>query len=532
MSEAEEALAEHMSDVREERRDPEGRGPRPAQTNRQDCSTVDVAPSVRRACVALALVIALACAFAQVPAGPVTAITLALQNGDFAQALVLLRPALQKSPADARLWAMQGTAYAGEGHQPEALASFGTALKISPDYLPALQGAAQIEYDAGRPGAVPLLQHLLRLRPADATGHGMLAVLEYQQGNCEAAVRHFEKAGALFDSKLGALHAYATCLVKIREFARALKVFQRAVALDPANGHERHLLAAIQLMAHQPQDALATLQRLEAGSPDAQTLELAATAYEDSNDTPQAVAALRRAILLDPRNVNLYLDFANISSAHDSFQVGIDVVSDGIEQVPQAAPLYLARGVLYVQLAEYDKAQADFESAHDLDPRQSLSSAAQGLLAAQKDDLDRALKTVQARLARKPSDSLLLYLQADFLSQKGAEPGTSEFQLAMRSARQAVSLQPTLGGARTVLAKLDLQAGNYGEAVEQCRKALERNPNDQTALYHLVQGLRKSGKHAEIPDLLKRLAALRKQAAKEQSQRYQYKLVEDDTQTK
>jgi tetratricopeptide (TPR) repeat protein len=66
-------------------------------------------------------------------------------------------------------------------------------------------------------------------------------------------------------------------------------------------------------------------------------------------------------------------------------------------------------------LAQYDQAQADFESAHDLDPRQSLSSAAQGLLAAQQDDLDRALKTVQTRLARKPSDSLLLYLRADFL---------------------------------------------------------------------------------------------------------------------
>ena len=107
---------------------------------------------------------------------------------------------------------------------------------------------------------------------------------------------------------------------------------------------------------------------------------------------------------------------------------------------PKAAPLFLARGVLYVQLAEYDKAEADFETAHELDPRQSLSSAAQGLLAAQENDLDRALATVQARLAQKPNDPVLLYLRADFLSQKGVEPGTPEFQLAMRSARQACRL--------------------------------------------------------------------------------------------
>jgi predicted Zn-dependent protease len=81
-----------------------------------------------------------------------------------------------------------------------------------------------------------------------------------------------------------------------------------------------------------------------------------------------------------------------------------------------------------------------------------------------------------------------------------------------------------------VLAKLDLQAGKYPEAVEQCRQALDRDPNDQTALYQLIQGLRKTGNQGEIPDLLKRLAALRKQAAKKQSERYQYKLVEEETQ--
>jgi len=99
----------------------------------------------------------------------------------------------------------------------------------------------------------------------------------------------------------------------------------------------------------------------------------------------------------------------------------------------------------------------------------------------------------------------------------------------MRSAKQAVSLQPALSGARTALAKLYLQAGNYPEAVEQCREALDRDPKDQTALYHLIQGLRKTGNKSEIPDLLKRLAQLRKQAAQEQRERSHYKLVEEDT---
>jgi tetratricopeptide (TPR) repeat protein len=487
---------------------------------------------IRWTCVLPALTLILCCAFAQTGGDP-GPIADALRNKEFEKALELLRPALQEAPGNAQLWAMQGAAYAGEGRKPDALASFRAALKISPDYLPALKGAIQIEYESGSKDAIPLLQRVLRGHPDDQTSHGMLAVLEYQQGNCAGAVIHFEKSGALFDSRPDGLHAYAACLVKLKELDKASQVLQQTVALSPQDAREHHLLAAVQLMAHQPQDALSTLQpMLRASNPDVETLELASRAYEDSKDTPQAVSALRQAILLDPQNVNLYMDFANLSSAHESFQVGIDVVSDGIAQLPKAAPLFLARGVLYVQLAQYDKAEADFETAHQLDPHQSLSAAAQGLLAEQENNLDGALATVQTKLVEKPNDPVLLYLRADFLSQKGVEPGTPEFQLAMRSATRAVSLRPGLSGARTVLAKLDLQAGRYPEAVEQCRKALEQDPNDQTALYHMIQGLRKTGDKTEIPDLLKRLAQLRKQTAHEESQRYQYKLVEDDAQPK
>src|SRR6185436_20160837 len=168
------------------------------------------------------------------------------------------------------------------------------------------------------------------------------------------------------------------------------------------------------------------------------TLQLVSSAAEDAGDTPQAVSTLRQAILLEPRNVSLYLDFANIAFAHESFQVGIDVISEGMSLQPRAAPLYVARGVLYVQLAQYEKAEADFEKAYALDPTQSLSTAAQGLAAVQANDLDHALASVQSKLERKPDDPVLLYLQADLLAQKSADASGPDFQLAMSSAQKAV----------------------------------------------------------------------------------------------
>jgi len=483
--------------------------------------------------LAIVLLLCHAGGFSQTPESQIEPITSAIRARDYDKAVELCRAALQGSPSSAQLWTLQGIALASKGNTKDALKAFQRALKIAPNTIAALAGAAQIEYQEGNAAAGPLLNRLVQLRPDEPTAHAMLAVLEYRNGNCAAATPHFAKAGELLDAQLEALHAYATCLVKLKRMDEAVTTFQRALAIRPDDPHEHLILASIQLMAHKPQDALATLQPLlGSAGVDADTLQLASVAYEDAGDTPQAVSSLRQALLLAPRNVSLYLDFANICFAHESFQVGIDVITEGLMLQPKADDLYVARGVLYVQLAQYEKAEADFEKAYELNPNQSLSTAAQGLAAVQANDLDHALESVQAKLVRKPNDPLLLYLQADVLSQKGAEPGTPEFQLAMQSAKKAVALQPSLAAARGVLAKLYMQTGKYPETIEQCRKALASDPKDQTAVYRLIQALRKTGDRKEIPELLQRLAMLREQATKEDKERYRYKLFEEDAATK
>jgi len=469
---------------------------------------------------------------AQTAKEQVAAITSALQSGQFDKALQLLQPELQQSPKNPQLWTLRGIALSGKGDKREALGAFRHALENAPDYLPALEGAAQIEYENGGKDAVALLQHILQLRPNDPTTHAMLAVLAYRRGDCNAAVAHFNQSGALLESQPGALQAYGDCLVRLKETEKAILIFSRALAQSNSDASVRCRLASAQMMAQHSKDAIATLQPLLQQEPaDANILDLAASAYEADGNTPEAVRLLRQAIVADPHNVNLYLDFANVSIDHQSFQVGVDMINAGLRAEPKAAALYVARGVLYVQLAQYDQAEADFEAADRLDPRQSVGSAAEGLAAVQENDPERALATVRSKLVKRPNDPFLLYLQADILTQRGPDPGSVEFREAMASAKKAISFRPSLAAAHDVLAKLYLQAGQNEAAIEQCRKALSSDPKDQTALYHLIQGLRKSGKTGEIPALLKHLADLRMEGTKEEAEHNRYKLVEEKTQS-
>jgi tetratricopeptide (TPR) repeat protein len=465
--------------------------------------------------------------FGQAMNDGIASIVSALRGREFDKALQLLQPALQSAPSNPQLWTFQGLAYSGQGEQKSAISSYRKALKLSPDYLPALEGAAQLEYEAGSADAVLLLEHVLRLRPQDTTSHAMLGVLAYKRGDCPTAAQHFSKSEQILDSQPGALQEYGVCLLKLKQTDKALLIFRGLLASRPDDARARRGLASVQLDAGQPRDALLTLQPLLDSNPDVSTMRLAAAVYEANKDTPDAVKVLREAIVRNPLETPLYVDFADIAMNHQSFQTGVEMINAGLKLQPGTAELYLARGVLYVQLADYDKAGADFEKAEQLDSHQGLSAAAQGMMAEERNqnDPDQALATVRARLAKNPDEAFLWYLQAAILSQKAPEPGSPEFQKGITSARKAVALDPSLTAAHNVLSKYYLDSGRYSVAAQECRKVLEQNPTDQTALYHLVVALRKTNQQAEIPDLLKRLAKARQDATRQEAERNRYKLV-------
>jgi tetratricopeptide (TPR) repeat protein len=211
--------------------------------------------------------------------------------------LQLIRAQLEQSPRDARLWTLEGIAFSGAGSDKQAMVAYNRALSISPDFLAALEGAAGLEFKAESDRAIPLLNRISKLRPAEPTSHAMLGVLAYRKHDCATAVGHFRQARLVLPS--------------------------------------------------QPM-------------------------YK-----------------------------------HESYQVGVDMVNAGVKVLPTAASLYVARGILYIQMGNFQSGEADFETANKLDPRQASAAVAQGLAQLQQSNLDQALATVGEQLKSHPKDSFL-----------------------------------------------------------------------------------------------------------------------------
>jgi tetratricopeptide (TPR) repeat protein len=463
------------------------------------------------------------------PPVDVNSVAALIRARSYSEALQQTGELLRQAPRSAQLWTLQGLAHSGINETEAALNDYKHALQISPDYIPALKAEAQIEYEKGSPSGVATLRHILTLEPADPVSHAMLGALAYRQHDCKTTIASYSEAGDLLASQPTALTQYGECLFQEKQDAQAIRAFRQAATLEPDAWQFRYNLGLAEFAANHTREALQELQPLltpQQHRPE--VLSFASTLYEAVGDTPRAVSLLRQAIVDNPSDTKLYLQFADLSFGHKSFQVGVDVLNAGLTQLPHSAELYVARGVLLIQLGKYEPAEADFAKAEQLNPNQGFSSVAQGLAKLQENKLDQALSTTEAQIKHNPNNAFLYYLKAETLRQKGASPPSLEFQEAVQAARTAVRLRPNYPIAEDLLGSFYLKENKIDLARRQFESALRQDPANESALYHMITVSRKQGRTADVSQFAKGLAEAKAAAKKRDDVAGQFVLVEPE----
>jgi tetratricopeptide (TPR) repeat protein len=479
---------------------------------------------------------ALACALsaqAQDVNVSISSIESLIRSQQYDQALKTLNVAIHRSPSDFKLWTLEGICLALQGNDREALASFDHAIRISPNYTPALKGEIQILYKTGDKRAIPLLERMLKSNSGDVTGHEMLATLEQRAGDCRAAVSQFLLSKDAIANHPDSLEAYGYCLFKLDRTDDAIPVFRQLIPLVPGQAYPSYDLAVLLVATHNNDEAVKVLEPLlTPDQTDPDILSLASQAYEATGNTPKAVALQRQAIVLDPTDPSNYVLFAVLCMTHDSFQVGIDMLNAGLERISGNSSLYLSRGVLYVQLGEYDKAEADFKMAEQLDSTQSIAAYAGDLTVLQRNDPNAALVRVREQLKAHPDNPLFHLLLAQLIMNSAPDPQSSEFKEAMQNALAAAKTKPDLVDAHNELASMYMSLNQYDRAVKECRTALQYDPSNETAMYHLVISLRHSGQsNDELQPLVKRLSEMHQESLRHETDRKRFRLVEEGAPT-
>ena len=427
----------------------------------------------------------------------------ALQSKRYPDALMFTDALLARNPNDLKAWTARGIALGGLGRVQESIAAFENALKSTPEYLPALQGAIEVSYGTRDPRAAAFLARLIRVSPQNQIAHAMAGVLAFEANDCAAAIQHFERGMTEIVNNPQAYPLYGACLLTTDRPLEAVKVFKQIVAKSSDSASMRFNLGYAQLLAHHPTDAVNTLKSLtDAPNPSPDVLNLIASAESAVGRWEPAMAHLRKAAGIAPSEERNYVDLAAICLQGSALDAALEVVGIGLKNVPGSARLYSIRGIIGAQRGRLEEAVADFDLANHLDSRQEYGAAGLGILYTEIKRADLAVSVLRERLKQAPKDFMLNYLLAQAIMDEPLEPATPPFEEARQALATSIQVKPDFLKAHTLLGKLYSQVGENEKALRELKLG---NQEDRMTLSQLAIVLRRLGRIDEAAEVLVQL---------------------------
>lgn len=446
-----------------------------------------------------------------------------LRRGKWAEALAVCDRGLKTAPGNFRLWTLKGVALQGLRRTPEALAAFRKAYSLNPSFLPALEGKARLEYQLRDPHCQRTLERLMSMKPGDASAHAMMAVLRFEQGDCNGALPHFAKARPAIEDSPAALHQFAACLYQARQYAEAAREF--AALLEKGGGDAARFNLALSLFQLKKfREAAEQLQPLARRAiPESAVLSLLADAYESAEMTPEALEVLRRAIDLYPFEERHYIELAQLCLDHHSIPLGLEILASARRNLPRSPRLAVMQGVLLARSARTAEAEQAFLEAEAMAPDFTLGRAGRGLLLLEMNMVEEAIRVLRPVVAARPQDPMPTVILAQaLLRQEGGEAQRQEAKKLLLGLGRAGE---SMAQVRRLLGKIYLQENDLHRAATELEAALRLDPGDRSSAYQLITVYRKLGRMKDIPALQAKVKHLLEEVREAESRAGRHQLV-------
>ena len=227
-----------------------------------------------------------------------------LAGGDRAGALAELQRLAKDTPTDPTAWHLIGRIHASEKRYGEAVKALTEALRIKPDFLPALVDRADVYAAAGEDRkAAADYEQVLKRQPDDAVSRVKLGMI-YQRlgdtGKAEASYRAALKTNP--DLPPAANNLAMIELRKGRNLDEALSLSRKAVALAPEVPQFHDTLGQVLRARGDRSGAIAATEKATTlKPPQAEIWYHLGRLYEEAGRKDPAVKAYRRALELDPK---------------------------------------------------------------------------------------------------------------------------------------------------------------------------------------------------------------------------------------
>lgn len=392
-----------------------------------------------------------------------------LQTNDFSAAEEAARRATALEPKNAEAWVALSRACERQEKISESALAVTEALKVRPDYLPALVLRAVTAIDP--PDAIAAAQKAVKVAPKSADAYFALGRVK----------------------------------LRMKQSGEAVAAFKKAALIDPARADFQLYLAKASLAAKNTSTAVAAAQRATELAPeDLGAWRALGEAQSRTGQLTEAVASLQKAIELDPADGNIrieigraFLQSAGSDWSSPAVQEAVGHFQKAVELVPELLPawecLYMCQSkgqqrdgaslsarkitLLEGRLPDADavKKPADLQPSTTFADFDDLHLRARTLHSQHKWTETAAVLIQIQRL--RPNDMVLVVNIMDHLSRAGQKA------MAIEIARGAVARFPKDAAAHFALGTALINDRQFKAAVVETARAVELEPKKAPFLF-------------------------------------------------
>jgi len=361
-----------------------------------------------------------------------------------------------------------------KGDMITAREKFEAALKLDPNYAPALVGLAGVAQAQGNDAQVEqYLQRAERANPRSpdvplAWGRYYLAKNQLAQ-----AEKAFQKARELAPKAIPPLLELGDLYIRTSgKTADAVRMYRAAVELDPNNRFAQYGLGIALAATGKREEAIKALEKAAQLTPrDPAPLRAVGRLYLESGEFAKALAAFDRALARQPQFVPVMLDRGDTLARMTRTSDAIAQMTAAEKLAPDSAEVQFRFGDIYQGAKKYSEAEKSYLKAISLAPKNPLPyNNLAWMLVVSNGDTRRAVEMATKAVELSPGSSPLL----DTLG--WAQRASGDLAGAQSSLKKAIDLEPNIAAYHYHLGIVQRDLKQNAAAKVSLQRALELDP--------------------------------------------------------
>jgi tetratricopeptide (TPR) repeat protein len=261
----------------------------------------------------------------------------------------------------------------------------------------------------------------------------------------------------------------------VQDLRQSFKELSATVELNAGNQDAQLKLGQLLLLAKEPAKARAHADIVLTSAPDnKEGVILRGASLLNEGKIQEGIAELKRAIVLDPQNMNLYIDLARAYVHIKDYGSAESILQQALQANPQSLEARFALGDLHFINRKADLAEAEYKRALNDAPDRPEPRVKLAGFYASVNRLGDAEATYSAWVQSKPQDDAPLVALGDFYR------ATDQFDKAAATYQKALAVNPKSMAARDRQIAILIATLKLDEAERQTSAILQADSKDSS----------------------------------------------------